>query len=208
MAFLVLGGGLKRRELISARLGDIVSYLYLLSAALKRFEDEGRPAEDEALVDWCMADGIRRLEIAIDQIIANFPNRIAACFLRLIVPRDAGRSLGPSDLQVRRCAELVTAPSAARDRLTPDIYPGEAQDPIAVLERALHLVHEAEPVVQRLRRNNIRDWRAAPDNMLTAGEASQLRELDDAIHAAIRVDDFAPEELARSSRAKEDGPSQ
>jgi acyl-CoA dehydrogenase len=208
MAFLILGGSLKRRELISARLGDIVSDLYLLSAALKRFDDEGTPKEDEALVDWCMADGFRRLEIAIDQIIANFPNRVVACFMRLIVPRDARRTLGPSDAQIRICANLLTTPSAARDRLTPDIYPGQPHDPIAILERAFHLAHELEPILQRLRQNKIRDWRAAPDGVLTAEEAAQLHELDDAVDSAVRVDDFAPEELACRHRAKEDRPSQ
>jgi acyl-CoA dehydrogenase len=208
MAFVILGGGLKRRELISARLGDIVSHLYLLSAALKRFEDEGRPKEDEALVDWCMADGIRRLEIAIDQIIANFPNRVVASFLRFIVPRNAGRSLGPSDVQIRLCAELVTVPSAARDRLTSDIYRGRSGDPIAILERAFHLAHETEPIVQRLRQNKIRDWRTAPDGAMTAAEATQLDELDEAIHAAVRVDDFAPEELTRRPHVEEGRPSQ
>src|SRR5436305_10969133 len=52
ISMFVIGGNLKRREKISARLGDILSYLYICSAIVKRFHDEGRPKDDLPLLHW------------------------------------------------------------------------------------------------------------------------------------------------------------
>jgi len=197
MALLTLGGALKRRELLSARLGDLLSDLYLLSAVLKRFEDEGRISADGPLVDWCMGSGCKRLKIAIDEIIANFPNRFMACFLRFVIPRDSHRRLGPSDVLMRSCADLLTTPSAARDRVTPGIFTGKDQEPLFLLETAFRLAHEVDPILQRLRQQGIRKWRTAPESALTAIESGQLQAAEEAAALAIMVDDFAPEELTR-----------
>ena len=78
VALLTLGGGLKRQEMISARFGDILSELYLLSAVLKRWHDENRQREDLPLVEWCMACGFATIEARLDQILANFPMRPVA----------------------------------------------------------------------------------------------------------------------------------
>ena len=78
MALLTLGGALKRKEMLSARFGDILSELYLLSAALKRWQDEGRQAADFAALEWCMASGFRTIENRFAEILANLPNRFVA----------------------------------------------------------------------------------------------------------------------------------
>src|SRR5246127_1386039 len=71
MALLTLGGALKRKEMLSARFGDILSELYLLSAALKRWQDEGRQAADLPALEWCMASGFRTIENRFEEILAN-----------------------------------------------------------------------------------------------------------------------------------------
>ena len=95
MALLTLGGGLKRREMVSARFGDILSELYLLSAALRRWEDEGRQQADLPLLQWCMEAGFATIEARFDEIFANFPNRPVAWLLRFMLlplgPRRRGR---------------------------------------------------------------------------------------------------------------------
>jgi len=78
ISMAVLGGGLKRRERISARLGDILSHLYLASATLKRFEDDGRPAMDLPIVEWGIKDCLFQSEIAMQALLRNFPNRLVA----------------------------------------------------------------------------------------------------------------------------------
>ena len=65
MALLTLGGALKRKEMLSARFGDILSELYLLSAALKRWQDEGRQQADFAALEWCMASGFKTIEMRL-----------------------------------------------------------------------------------------------------------------------------------------------
>jgi acyl-CoA dehydrogenase len=78
----VLGGSLKRRERISARLGDILSQVFLASAVLKRYDDEGRHEMDLPLVHWGVQDALYQAEQAMDDLLANFPNRVVAGLLR------------------------------------------------------------------------------------------------------------------------------
>ena len=107
--------------MISARFGDILSELYLLSAVLKRWEDEGRQEADLPLVAWCAEDGFATIETALDEMFANFPNRPAAWLLRfLMLPFGVARR-GPPDRLTQACAEILLEPSATRDRLTSDI---------------------------------------------------------------------------------------
>ncbi len=121
MALLTLGGALKRKEMLSARFGDILSELYLLSAALKRWQDEGRQPADFVLLQWCMANGFKIIENRFAEILANLPNRFVAVVLKFLVQPFGARVLGPSDLVTHQCAQLILEPSAARDRLTPDL---------------------------------------------------------------------------------------
>ena len=209
VSLLTLGGALKRKEMLSARLGDILSELYLLSAVLKRFEDEGRVEADGVLVDYCMATGLKTIEISIDGIIANFPSRPMAWLLRAVVPRDAKRHSGPADALILRCAKLITEPSETRARLTSGLYLEEARGGGILVERAFRLVHETEPVRDRLHQARIRDWHAArASGLLTAAEAAALQEAEDAVHQAIMVDDFAPEELKPRRDREEHNSSQ
>src|ERR1700681_489168 len=121
MALLTLGGALKRKEMLSARFGDILSELYLLSAVLKRWEDEGRQQADFAALEWCMATGFKTIENRIAEILANLPHRFVAAILKFVVQPFGARVLGPSDLVIHLCSQIVLEPSAARDRLTPDL---------------------------------------------------------------------------------------
>ncbi len=97
IALLSFGGALKRKEMITARFGDILSELYLSSAVLKRWEDEGRQEADLPLVEWCMETGFATIEARFDEIFSNFPNRPAAWLLRFLLLPLGPRRRGPSD---------------------------------------------------------------------------------------------------------------
>ena len=197
VALLSLGGALKRQEMISARFGDVLSELYLLSAVLKRFEDEGRQEADLPLVAWCMQSGFAAIEARLDEIFANFPNRPAAWLLRFLLLPFGARRRGPSDRLTQACAEILLNPSAARDRLLVDLFPGIGDDGIARLERAFALVTAAEPLRERLRRARVRDIdQAKRQALINDAEAAQLHAAAEAVAAAVAVDDFAPEELS------------
>ena len=97
--------------MISARFGDILSELYLLSAVLKRWEDEGRQQADLPLVEWCMQSGFATIETRFDEILANLPMRPAAWLLRFILLPFGVRRRGPSDRLTQTCARLLLVPS-------------------------------------------------------------------------------------------------
>jgi acyl-CoA dehydrogenase len=198
MALLTLGAGLKRREMISARFGDILSELYLLSAVLKRWQDEGQQDADLPLVEWCMQSGFATIETRLDEILANLPVRPAAWLLRFTLLPLGVRRRGPPDRVTKLCARLVLVPSATRARLTAGIFHGIGTDAIARLERAFDLRVATEALRDRLRRANVRDIeRARAQNIINDAETAALRAAAEAVAAAIAVDDFSAEELSR-----------
>ncbi|MDB5618829.1 acyl-CoA dehydrogenase, partial [Tardiphaga sp.] len=205
MALLTMGGALKRKEMLSARFGDILSELYLLSAALKRWQDEGRQQIDFAVLEWCMHTGFRTIENRFAEIFANFPNRFVAGMLKFIVQPFGARGLGPSDLTTRLCALLILEPGAARERLTPDLSHVADDRGFARLEKAFALVTAAEDIARRLRTAKIRSWKdAVARGVITQAEGEQLAAAQAAASAVIEVDDFAPEDLSPSSKKPAD----
>jgi acyl-CoA dehydrogenase len=213
LSLLSLGGGLKRKEMMSARFGDILSELYLSSAALKRWNDEGRQPDDFPLLEWCMEASLATIETRFDEIIANFPVRPVAWLLRFFIQPFGARRRGPSDRVTDKCAAIITNPCAARDRLTVDLFrPGDGAHPngIALLERAFAMTVAVQPIRDRMHTARVRDVdQAVKQRTITASEAAQLKAAAEAVAAAIAVDDFAPEELtARGAVNKGEASSQ
>ena len=197
MALLTLGGALKRKEMLSARFGDILSELYLLSAALKRWQDESRQKEDLPALQWCMASGFKTIENRFAEILANLPNRPVAWMLKFLIQPFGARVTGPSDRVVHLCAQLVLSPSAARDRLTPDLAFVEDDGGIARLEKAFRLVTAAEDAAKQLRAARLLDWKdAVKKGVLTEADGEKLAAAHEAVAKVIEVDDFAPEALS------------
>ena len=212
LALLTLGGGLKRKEMLSARFGDILSELYLASAALKRWNDEGRQSSDFPLLEWCIQASFATIEARFDEIFANFPVRPVAWMLRFFTQPFGRRHRGPSDRLTDRCAEIIAQPSAARDRLVVDLFhppESERDHGLARLERAFALTVAVQPTRDRMHAARVRDIdQALKQRTINESEAAQLREAADAVAAAIAVDDFAPEELVMRGANKEDVSSQ
>ncbi len=213
VAMAVLGGSLKRHEKISARLGDALSMLYLCSAALKRFEDDGHPAEDLPLLHWAVRDALYRAQQAFDGVIRNFPNAVVRWLLSaLIFP--AGRQMSPpSDRLGHEVATLLMQPGATRDRLTAGMYlPNDEQDAVGALEAALASTLACEPLQEELdkayRDGKLKEREELPriaeareQGLVTAEQALQL-ERDYALRRkVIMVDDFAPEELRAGNKS-------
>jgi acyl-CoA dehydrogenase len=214
LAMLILGGSLKRREKISARLGDILSQIYLASAALKRYEDEGRNAADRPLLDWSVQDALWRIQEAFAGVIDNFPNRPVAWLLRLLV-FPLGRPYGPpSDRLGHQVADLLLLPSAARDRLTAGMYlPRDEAEAVGRVEAAMRLAIEAEGVEAKIRaaikdgQITVRDTgeqidRALALGIVAPGEAELLARLKAIRRAVIMVDDFPPSTTMRPAAAQ------
>jgi acyl-CoA dehydrogenase len=207
IAMAVMGGALKRREKISARLGDVLSLLYLCSATLKRFEDDGRPAEDLPLLNWAMQDALYNIQQAFDGVIRNFPNSPVRFLLRALV-FPLGKCISPpSDHLGHEVASLLMQPGGARDRLTSGIFvPDDEMDAVGALEAALASTLASESLQGKLdearkagklqaREELLRIAEARDQGLISAEQALQL-ERDYALRRkVIMVDDFAPEQL-------------
>ncbi|MGQ3904100.1 acyl-CoA dehydrogenase FadE [Mixta calida] len=203
----VLGGSLKRRERISARLGDILSQLYLASAALKRYDDEGRQAADLPLLHWGVQDALNQAEDAIDDLLRNFPNAAIAATLRLVIFPAGRHCRAPSDRLDHQLAKLLQTPSATRSRLGRGQYltPSE-HNPAGQLEAALHDVMAAEVIHDRLNKQlkthlsftrlDELAQRALQEGWINAQEAEVLKRAEVSRLRSINVDEFEPDALA------------
>jgi acyl-CoA dehydrogenase len=202
-ALVTIGGALKRKEMISARLGDILSELYLLSAVLKRFKDEGRQEADLPLVAWCMETGCATIEQRFDEVLRNFPSRALAALGRMVVLPAGVTARGPDDATVRACAEVLTEPSEARERLTAGVHCGDA-GAVRDLEEAYARVVAVAPLRRRLKEakaDGIEEGLAK--GLVSEEEAARLREAEAAVARVVAVDDFAAEELSPYGRRVE-----
>jgi acyl-CoA dehydrogenase len=215
VSMFVIGGSLKRREKISGRLGDILSMLYIASATVKRFHDEGRQKEDLPLLTWAMYDCFFKLQVAIDGVLDNFPNRfIAACLRLLVFPK--GLTLNaPFDKVGGKVAAILLTPGAARDRLTAGAYiPRREEDVIGRLEFAMEAVIKADPLEAKMRaalkegklpQRTLAERRAAAvaQGIITREEHDHLNYTDRLRREVVKVDDFEPD-LARGAKHGED----
>ncbi len=207
LSMATVGGALKRKGALTGRLGDILSQLFILTSVLKRFEDEGRPAEDLPFVHWAAQDALARAGAAWRSLLANHPNRGAALFLKLVGTPFGLNTPEPNDRCAAAVAGLIQVHGSARDRLVAGSWTARVEvDPIAATIAAFDLYPQVESIERRLK-DAIRCGRItrAPQNLTLladwAAEAqskglidAQERELIGrfAVYAdqAIQVDDF------------------
>ncbi len=206
MAMGTLGGELKRKERVSARLGDVLSQLYLASSALKRYQDEGRQHADLPLLHWALQDALFKAQEAIDELLRNFPNRWIGLALRVIV-LPLGRDLKrPSDKLDSQIARLLQTPSETRSRLAQGQYlTREEGNPFGLLEQALDDVLSAEPLFEKVcKADGIKRPFMQLDKVAETGlaqgvlnqtEADLLRRAEESRLRTINVDDFDPIDL-------------
>ena len=188
-----MGGALKRKEKLSARLGDILSLLYLASATLRRYEAEGCQHADAPLMHWAMWDCLFQAQNAFEGIIANFPNRVLAGVLRWLIFPLGRPYVVPSDQLGQEAATCLLQPSPTRDRLGAPIFVSrDEDDPLGALEAALVATIDVEPIEQKLRAAQ-RTGEFDP-GLLTSGSVDEIWLK---AHAAGVIDDA---ELARVQR--------
>ena len=197
VAMLTLGGELKRREKLSGRFADILSHLYMASAVLKRFEDDGRPAADLPLVRWALEDSLAVIEERLDGILRNFPVRGIGPVLRPFVLPLGRRHKGASDRLGHEVARLLLSPSETRDRLTAGVFFELSEDdPLGLMELALEKVIAAEPIERKLGASispvnvEIVLKKGLADGVINELEAETVREAMAITAEAIAVDDF------------------
>lgn len=210
----VLGGELKRKEKLSARLGDVLSHLYIAASVLKFFHDKGSPEHDKPLVKWAVENALHTAQEAIYGLAENFPARLVGRALRRIV-FPYGRSFkAPSDKLGHQVSRLLLNPGLARSELVSGIYlQNDEHNPFAVLDRVLRDTVAAEPVWKRLR-SELPDAKSLlPGELLSraiaAGKLSDdeivlLQRQEFGRKKIIAVDDFDPADLPRAQFLRTD----
>lgn len=207
ISMAVLGGSLKRKERLSARLGDILSQLYMSSATLKRFENDDRPVEDLPLVHWGLQDSLKQTEVAIDEFLANFPNPVIGKVLRVLILPFGRVRKGPNDKLDSKLAQILQTPSATRTRLGRNQYLAPtAHNPAGRIELALSVILQAEPIFNKVCKALDKRYpftqldkvaaEGLANKIINEQEAELLIEAESHRLYTINVDDFAPAELA------------
>ena len=198
---LTLRGELKRRERLSARMADVLSQLYLASAALKHYHDQGNQPEDLPLVQWVCDDALYQMQQSFDALFKNMPGKYVPAVVRwLVFP--LGRSYrAPADSLERALSDLLHKPTGARDRLTAGMYLSpDPEDKVHVLDEAMCAAVETRGLRERLRsaqraktllsRGEAQLPEAVEKGVLTAAEAEAVRRAESLRREAIQVDDF------------------
>ncbi|PRW83365.1 acyl-CoA dehydrogenase [Pseudomonas simiae] len=212
LSMMLLGGELKRRERLSARLGDVLSHMYLASAALKRYHDLDSPDHLEPLFAWAMEESLGESERALDELLSNFPNKVLGCLLRVIVFPFGRRHTGPSDALDAEVAAVIGRAKGdpTLEELLAGCYrPQSAEDPVGALQHAYDLLGASHSLQKKLH-VALKSGQVKPtagehaiDAALHAGvlqpaEAHTLREAEAARRKVIDVDDFSKEELTQA----------
>jgi len=209
IAMLALGGYLKKKETLSARLGDVLSAMYLASMVLKHHDNEGGETADLPLVEWACRSLLYQAQEQLHLFLRNFPNRPLAAIMRLLIFPRGLTYFPPSDRLGRDIVDLIMNPTATRERLSRHIYKTKSSDnPLGLLQEALIMSTMAESLEKRIRVDGIKTGRvtaldlpgqieqAMRAGILSGAEAAVLRDYDAKVSDLTGVDDFAPHELA------------
>lgn len=208
LAMLSLGAELKRKERLSARLGDILSHLYLAAACLKRFDEQGRNVNDIPLLNWAIQDSTYKIEQAIKQLINNFPNPIIAKFIKFAVLPFGITAKPPSDITEHQIAQLLQTPSEARNRLGEGQYLSHdnGRNVYGLLEQTLIDIIACEPLHDKICKALSQQYPfyyldqlakiGLSAKIITEQEAEFLSATEVKRQQIINVDDFTPQQLA------------
>ncbi len=207
VCMLVYGGKLKKKESISARLSDIISFLYLLSATLKHYDDQGNKEDDLPLVQYACLHCLFSLQESIDGIIKNFPIRPIAWMLTILIFPLGKPFTKPRDSFNRKIAQLMMTPSETRDRLSAGAYLASVpENPLGDIQDALLKSIEAEAADKFIRtakkEGKVSGYTftdcaqaALHQQLISEEEFDKVMQATEARRKVIAVDDFSEEEL-------------
>ncbi len=198
----ILGGSLKRREKISGRLADVLSNMYIITAILKHYEDEGAPEDDVALLRWACDDALFNIQTAMKGVMTNMPVPVVGRLLNFLIFPLTKPYKGPDDKQGHAVARILLSPTEARARLTRGIYAGMGpDDATGRIDHALDYVLRTEKLERRLRSAMKQGYLssaslklyedAKQQEIITEQEYDLLKEAQAAVRNAIKVDEFS-----------------
>jgi len=200
VVLVLLGGKFKFKEKLSGRLADALIHLYLGSAVLKRYEDDGRPDEDLPFVRWAMDDSLHTIQESLRGVLDNFPVPGIGRLVKWIIFPLGTPYTPPSDRLGKAVASLLLTESESRDRLTAGVYISDLNDASGRVHTAFHLVIKSanaenavrnalkEPITYANYRELVQ--KAVESGVITEEQATLVRLAQEASRAVIEVDDF------------------
>lgn len=204
ISMITLGGKLKRKERISARLGDVLSELYMASAVLKYFQDLQQPQTDLANVRWALKTSLHNIQKAFDEVLYNFPIKWLGLLMSWVIFPFGSVYRKPSDKLEHTMTNYMLNPSEFRDRMTQYMYlPTQENEPIRRLETALAELSEIDPLMKKIQQavkegsvpksgDYAERLKAAlKAKVITKSEMSTLLEYDALQNEVITVDEFS-----------------
>ena len=203
---LVLGGEFKRKEKISARLGDALSYMFMCSSVLKRYKDSDYNEEDIALVEWSCQHSLHLAENALNEVLKNYPVSVLGKILSFIVFPTGTYCPAPDDYLGAKVAKTIQKPCGSRDRITHGIYINQDKDDVlGCIDNAFKLSLETKDLRKSIKQHehkaylSIDQWLESllEKSVITQQEHDLLHEYYQAVYQVIRVDDFSQSELTR-----------
>lgn len=205
LVLLLLGGRFKFKEKLSGRMADALIHLYMGSAVLKRFEDEGRPEEDLPLLTWAMDDSLYRIQEALLGVLGNLPLPGIGWLAKWLIFPLGSAYAQPSDSTGKDIARLLTTENASRDRLIAGVYMSDEDDASGRVHTAFHLVlmaARAESAVRNALKETVtfENYRrlvqkAVESGVITEEQATTVRLAQEAARAVIEVDEFTRAEI-------------
>ena len=203
IAMLMLGGELKRREMLSARLGDVLSELYMASAVLKHFYATGANPQQQPLVDFLIRESLVNCEAALKGFCRHISNPVVGVLLkRLLFPWGTSFTEVNDGVKTQLATTLCTD-DAFRNNLTPLCYVGrEEDDAVRVLNDAMTAIDNLTPLMKKVRaaqqaknlprKGSIFQLREAAlaAGVLSESEADQVAHADTLRMRVINVDEF------------------
>ena len=212
VSMLSLQSKLKFKEMLSARLGDLLSNLYLASMVLKHYESQGCPQEEYPLVEWSMNCLTHQYQVAMQEILQNYPNRLLAMKMRFIIFPIGARFDAPADQLDKTLVKLFTSATETRARLMQGTFDQNlTTNPVGHVNAVFMKSLELAPLYKKIRDATKTDQiekalgseqidLAAQAGVITEAEAQALYEFDNELMKVINVDHFDQVELIRAKQ--------
>lgn len=202
VSLLTLGGALKRKESLSARLADILSMLYMGSAVLKRYHELGEPETMESILSWSCDTILMQAEEALHHALRNYPIRSLGLFMRFLCLPLGRRYHAPSVTLNEQVAQQLMYDDQMRDTLCDGIYqPDNTQHPYHQLKTAATLQAQVlelqKSILKSKKSGKISGYSyeellnsALEENLITQKESKALLAAHEAMLTIVNVDDF------------------
>ena len=207
VSLMYLGGELKRKERLSARLGDALAHLYMAAAVLKQFKDYGEHSDEVIYAKWALEYCLHETQKGLCGLTSNFPSKVLGSVMRFLMFPVGGVYKGPTDKLDAQVASSSMKNNAYRDRLLSRLYfSGDSEQPLDRVENAFQAVLNSagatkkiykaikEKTLPKLPIEEILEI-ALEKSVISEAEYEQLSAAEAARWDAVQVDEFEPKEL-------------